>query len=150
MANQCNTSVEEQYRIFSQQYTTQCANKKLVKIAKECKQVIHCQDIVYCCLVVDHDYIITSHPHTTSIHVYHINGDLRCSIDIGMSEVWEMVCSADNLIVCASSDSRCMKVVNWKTAEIVNTITHTAGVSVGGHKTMVCFGIQKQYIMGRY
>jgi WD40 repeat protein len=140
-------SVENEYKKYSQDYTKKCQQKQCTKIARNCFKKIDCGDIVYCALLLNQNMIATSHPHTPWIKIWDIEGNLTKIIDIEMTEVWEMVRTGDNLLICASSDAKCLKIINWHSGEILNTITHTAGISVGGHKTLHCFGDQNQYLI---
>jgi hypothetical protein len=141
-------TVDDQYILFSTQQTIQCAQKKLGRVPKECKQIIKCEDLVYCVLIIENN-IATSHPHLSCIKIWDLNGILVKSIDLGMNEIWELVKAGDDLIICASSDNKCVQIVNWKTETIENTIYHSAGLAVGGHNTMICFGLQNQFLIGK-
>ncbi|KAL0491751.1 WD repeat-containing protein [Acrasis kona] len=122
-------------------------NKRLPPdtIPKDCKQIIQCGDIVYCALVVE-EYVVAAHPHTRSIQVYSRTGQIMRSIDVDAEEVWEMVRVGSDKILCASAEPKGFVVVDWKTGVVLNKISHTSSVTVGGHNTLLCFGPSMQYL----
>jgi WD40 repeat protein len=136
-------TIEEAYLAYSEQERISCGQKKCNKIPKECKTVIQTEHVVYSVLVLD-DCIASSFADASVIKLWSEDGQFIREFDIGMTEVWEIVRSGNDNIICASMDSKCFKLVNWRTGTVLNTIQHTSGIATGGHKTMLAFG---QYLV---
>jgi WD40 repeat protein len=125
-----------------------------------CRDTIQCNDAVLCILPLEENKFATSHSTLGMIQVWDTNkirlrsfGQVNKNMDgwklsypptDEMSWLWDITKVGTDQMITSSYEVGAMRVFNWRTGELMNTIRHDEPIAGLGHENLYSFG---QYVI---
>lgn len=120
---------------------------KVPTVNRKSEDTIKTEHQIWCVVRLDEHHIATCHQKGGFIRVWDTKNMKSKQVGKGlegMEYLWEMVPVGDDCLACGSRSFSGLRIFNWKTGHLVNTVSHTAAINSAGHNALLSFG---SYVM---